>query len=151
MPSRIFGSWAPPPTLGGGAEEMKNEEAKKAKEMKNESWDCGGTSHILPRERANASFETLKLTMVLDGGAKATVHRRWLWDAGEQFDNSGNYFFSRDDMLEKHIERFIGIHKKYAEEGYTPKPEDIMIMVSFPTSSFYFERFLSTRSNSMSS
>ena len=77
-----------------------------------------GTAHLLPRERASASFDVRKLTFFIDGGPKATAHRRWLWAAGEAYDNSGNYFLSRSEIVSAHVERFIGIHKKFAEDGY---------------------------------
>lgn len=70
---------------------------------------------------------------MIDGDAKATAKRRWLWEAGEMYDNSQNYFFTREQLISAHVERFIGIHKKFAEEGYQPEPSEIMMMVRFTT------------------
>ena len=36
-----------------------------------------GTAHILPRERAKASFATETLTNILDGGEEYTTQRRF--------------------------------------------------------------------------
>ena len=44
----------------------------------------------------------------MDGSGKATAHRRWLWDAGEAYDNSGNYFRTREETIARHVETFIG-------------------------------------------
>jgi hypothetical protein len=45
------------------------------------------------------------------------VDCRWLWDAGEEYDNSANYFMSREEVVAAHVERFTGIHKKHAASG----------------------------------
>jgi acyl-CoA oxidase len=121
---RLFGSWAPSPTLSGGVDDVPSLDEEP------ESENCGGTAHFLPRERAKASFSTLKMTLVLDGGGKNTVHRRWLWEAGEEYDNSNNYFMTREEIVAAHVERFIGIHKKHAEAGYMPQADDIMMMTN---------------------
>lgn len=95
---RILGSWAPPAGMGAV-------EAATAKEREEEAQSptCGGTAHLLPRERARASFDTLALTYVLDGGPKATMRRRWLWSEGAKFDNAGNYYLDREALVAQHV------------------------------------------------
>ena len=41
----------------------------------------GGTSDVLPAERAKASFDVETMTNVLDGGRAYTAKRRWIFDA----------------------------------------------------------------------
>jgi hypothetical protein len=64
--------------------------------LKEQNQTCGGTAHRLPLERKSASFDTLKMTFVLDGDPKKTSHRRWLWSAGEDHDHSHDIFKSRE-------------------------------------------------------
>ena len=68
------------------------------------------------------------MTNVLDGGPKKTFRRRWLWSEGEKYDNSSNIFASRAQLVSDHVERFIGIHKAYADKGFIPSTEDVMVM-----------------------
>lgn len=119
--SRIFGSWTPPATLLG--EKPSGEVERDAA-----SPTCGGTAGELDLERAKCSFDSFKLTLAMDGSAKATSHRRWLWDAGEMFDNSGNYFRTREQTVARHVETFMGIHQKFAEDGFRPTPDDVLMM-----------------------
>ena len=35
-----------------------------------QSWDCGGTSHVLPQERKRATFSVSRMMEILDGGKK---------------------------------------------------------------------------------
>ena len=119
----MFGSWSPP-VVG-----PVNKDA--VTDAEQESDECGGTGHLLPMERAKASFDVNNLTLFLDGGdPKNVVHRRWLWAAGEDFDNSRNVFRERDQMVSDHVQRFIAIHQQHVESGYQPKAEDIMMMTN---------------------
>jgi acyl-CoA oxidase len=88
----------------------------------------GGTAGVLDAERKRATFDPFKLTLALDGSAKGVAHRRWLWAAGELYDNSMNYFHTREETVSRHVETFVGIHKKFADEGYRPESEDVMMM-----------------------
>lgn len=45
-----------------------------------------------------------------------------------RFDNSGNYYQTREQTVRRHFETFIGIHKKFAEEGFRPEPDDVLMM-----------------------
>lgn len=96
--------------------------------VESESPNCGGTAGALDKERMQSSFDSYKLTLAMDGSPKQVAHRRWLWEAGETYDNSGNYFRTRQETVARHVETFVGIHKKYAEDGYRPEAEDVLMM-----------------------
>jgi len=120
--SRIFGSWTPPATVVTPDVRQLPAAPRDAP-----SEVSGGTAGVLDEERRKLTFDPFKLTLALDGSPKGVAHRRWLWEAGELYDNSMNYFQSRDQMVARHVETFIGIHRKFAEEGYRPEPEDILM------------------------
>lgn len=110
--TRIFGTWHPP-----AGEKPAQHLEQPAKEE--QSWDQGGTAHLLPAERSKASFDTFKLTLFLDDdNPEITAKRRWLWRAGETYDHSKNADMTRAEKLSWHIETFLGIHRKFADEGY---------------------------------
>ena len=110
LPPRAFGTWTPPASILQKTDKPANPVTP------------------LEKERAKASFDTFAMTLAMDGSAKATSRRRWLWEAGEQYDNSGNYFMTREQIVARHVETFIGIHKKYAEEGFRPEADDVLMM-----------------------
>eukprot|EP00301_Raphidiophrys_heterophryoidea_P026218 c8999_g1_i1.p1 GENE.c8999_g1_i1~~c8999_g1_i1.p1 ORF type:complete len:699 (+),score=214.77 c8999_g1_i1:63-2159(+) len=91
-----------------------------------QSWDCGGTAHILPAERAKATFAVEKLTNVLDGSAKSTTKRRWIISVTEGLDNhlAQKYFWTRDEALKHHVNDFIDAHKKFWDR-YVPTREEV--------------------------
>jgi acyl-CoA oxidase len=124
MKPHVFGSWTPPATLLGD----DNSNNKVIPKPEPPSPTCGGTGHLLPMERQKASFDPFQLTLAMDGSPKQVMHRRWLWAAGEAYDNSGNYFMTREQRVARHVETFIGIHKKFAEEGYRPEADDVLMM-----------------------
>eukprot|EP00211_Chloroparvula_japonica_P003585 CAMPEP_0119121714 /NCGR_PEP_ID=MMETSP1310-20130426/2214_1 /TAXON_ID=464262 /ORGANISM="Genus nov. species nov., Strain RCC2339" /LENGTH=720 /DNA_ID=CAMNT_0007111291 /DNA_START=106 /DNA_END=2268 /DNA_ORIENTATION=+ len=115
---RFFGTWGEPT-------EADNNVTREA-----ESPTCGGTAHILPAERARSGFETLRLTHLLDGGPKWTAKRRWVWGVGDEYDNSGNIFISREQQVAQHVERFVGVHQKFADRGYIPSDKELLWMTS---------------------
>ncbi len=99
-PPFMFGKWSP----GSGMDAVPEpaDEAAAATNPPAQSATCGGTAHLLPRERRGASFKTINLTHFIDGGKKKTFRRRWLWSEGEKYDNSGNYYLPREDMVARH-------------------------------------------------
>ena len=113
----LFGNWQP------GDEENDSALLQPVAQ----TWDVGGTSHILPRERARASFNTLDLTHVIDGGDEKTKRRRWIWSESQHFDNSQLLNMTREDIVRSHTSTFLTIHKKYTS-GFRPKGEDILWM-----------------------
>lgn len=120
----MFGKWAPG---GGGGTSASGGGAYASAAPEPQSDACGGTAHLLPRERARASFDVAHLTRALDGDDATTARRRWLWSEGEPYDNSGNIFNDRLATVRQHVDRFIGIHEKFAG-SFKPKPADLMFM-----------------------
>jgi len=123
----FHGRWVPSPGLKAAPEP--------AVEPQPQSWECGGTAHLLPAERARASFDTNKLTFVIDGSAKKTVKKRWIWAEGEGYDNSKNMVLTRPETHRQHLQRFIEIHGKYTSferEGgpYIPTAQEVMMMTN---------------------
>lgn len=117
MSERFFGTWVP-------GQETHTDVA-----VEQQNWDVGGTAHLLPEERRKASFDVTKLTSFLDDDDSAkTKKRRWLWAAGDLYDHSKNSSMSRTEKLSWHIETFIGIHKEFADKGYRPEPDEVMMM-----------------------
>ena len=57
MGERLFGSFTPPQGLGACPKPTARD-----CEQQDQTWDNGGTGHLLPRERLNASFDVLKMT-----------------------------------------------------------------------------------------
>eukprot|EP01095_Lingulamoeba_sp_RSL-Kostka_P000386 TRINITY_DN10618_c0_g1_i1.p1 TRINITY_DN10618_c0_g1~~TRINITY_DN10618_c0_g1_i1.p1 ORF type:complete len:738 (+),score=241.42 TRINITY_DN10618_c0_g1_i1:40-2253(+) len=112
-----------------------------------ESQTCGGTAHILPNERKNQTFDTLKLTTFLDGDKKKTARRRWIWNEGQMHDNSRLIYLTREELIAEHAKRFIELHQSYMDEGFIPKPGDIMLMSQVSKSGafgLHFGAFLPT-------
>jgi acyl-CoA oxidase len=93
-----------------------------------ESWTSGGTAHYLPQERNNSSFLTEKLCNFLDGGVAGTLRRRSFILAGleDQYPDGfmEKYDMSRHDLIKRHFEDFIAIHKTAISRGYQPKGHD---------------------------
>jgi len=117
MAKPMFGTWQP------GDPELLDVP------VESESRDCGGTAHFLPSERKRATFDVLKMTHVIDGGAKATKRRRWIWSEGQAFDNSRNYYLTREKLVAQHNKRFIETHKKFTGK-FIPSVRDIMLMTN---------------------
>jgi len=92
------------------------------------SWNSGGTSHILPEERARATFNKELLTNFLDGGEKATQKRRWIVSTSEGMDFAHKPNSNRHEDLKEHVKAFIGIHKEFAEKGYVPTRGEVAWM-----------------------
>ena len=127
MSEPFHGNWVPPATLKARKESMPDPQPQ--------SWDCGGTAHLLPAERARSSFDVNKLTFFIDGGPKKTMHKRFLWGEGDRYDNSKNYYLDRRATHRQHVARFMEIHTKYTSfdrEGgqYVPTGDDVMMMTN---------------------
>ena len=63
-----------------------------------------------------ATFSGSDLTTVLDGGEAKTERRRWIGRQGEMFNNAANYNLTREEIVTQHVERFIKLHQKYADD-----------------------------------
>ena len=91
--------------------------------MQTQSWADGGTAHILPRERASASFSVERLTHVLDGGEEFTERRRWIQRSHEvayagagESDRIGAVVehsdASRSSVVAQSMKHFMDVHWK---------------------------------------
>jgi acyl-CoA oxidase len=95
------------------------------------SWNSGGTSHLLPAERAKASFDVVKMTQEIYGGAKAVRRRRFIL-APQKLKPIGDskYHMSRQQLMHRHVSDFIGMHSSFAKEMYIPERGEIAHMTS---------------------
>jgi len=68
---------------------------------------CGGTGHILPAERAKASFDSAKLLKIIRGSASAeiTKFREQLFDREPFTSERDDYFRSYQEVFEKKLQR----------------------------------------------
>lgn len=88
----------------------------------------GQTSHILPEERARASFDSKAMASFFYGGEAGLKKKKFLEsviseDPKEALDL---YNYDRDEHFAHGIKTFIGYHKPYA--GYRPTRADITYM-----------------------
>ena len=88
----------------------------------------GGTSHILPAERAQASFDVEEMYDYLNGGKEGTKRRKFIETtiSKDPEDTHRLYNFSRADYLKHEVKEFIRIHKPY--KNFKPTREDICYM-----------------------
>ena len=104
-----------------------------------QTWDDGGTAHILPKERAKASFDVERLTHVLDGGEEFTEKRRWIqrshdgaFAANGEMDRIGQIEDHADKprgkVIAESMAHFMDVHWKHIERGYRPKGQDMTFM-----------------------
>jgi flavocytochrome c len=88
----------------------------------------GGTSHILPNERAKSKFDVKELTDFLNGGKESTKRRKFLESVvnkdPELFHNI--YNFDRQEHMAHATKDFIRIHKPYKD--FKPTRWEICIM-----------------------
>jgi hypothetical protein len=93
-----------------------------------ESFTSGGTSHILPIERAKASFDVKTMTHALDGGKKMTAKRKFIYTAVMNKNLDHVTDMSPDELLASQVKHFIEIHIKWAKKGWKPDRDDIGFM-----------------------
>ena len=80
----------------------------------NPSSESGGTSAVLPAERAKASFLTEHMTNILDNGAEQTKRRRFIISMTEDMTyGEEKYMWDRPAYLREHVKDFIEIHEDY--------------------------------------
>jgi len=93
-----------------------------------QSRTSGGTSHILPRERAKTKWDKEELVNFLNGGKDMTKRRKFVESVinkdSESFHDIYNY--SRSDYLSHGVKEFIRIHKPFKD--FKPTREDICFM-----------------------
>ena len=90
-----------------------------------QSFTSGGTSDVLPKERAKASFNVQELIHILNGGENNTKKRKFI----ESFINKDlhlHYNYTRQDLYKKRVKDFIEVHKKFP--NYKPSRYELMMM-----------------------
>ena len=100
-----------------------------------QTWDNGGTSHVLPEERKRATFSVAKMMGILDGGKKATFQRQWIQGAHDDVLDGKNHpevevhaEVSREESIKNALKHFMDVHWKHLESGYRPKGQDMTFM-----------------------
>lgn len=104
-----------------------------------QSWDSGGTSHILPMERLKATFSIEIMTNILDGGKEFTTKRRWIQNSHDEvFEEQNNIERigqvevhadqSRSAIVAQSMKHFMDIHWEHLQRGYRPKGQDMTFM-----------------------
>lgn len=88
----------------------------------------GGTSEILPAERAKATFPIEKMTNIIDGGEKYTKKRRWIVSAHEDAASFVHSDMERSELIAHAIKHFMDVHKEHFARGYVPKDLDMSFM-----------------------
>ena len=88
----------------------------------------GGTTGVLPKERAKASFNVENMINFLNGGKELTKRRKFIEKAIS--DNPDDYTkknnFTREDHLREGVREFISYHKAFA--NFKPTRKDIYFM-----------------------
>jgi len=98
-----------------------------------QSKTSGGTAHVLPNERKNASFDVQELVHYLNGGPEFTKKRKFIESvlSKDPEDQHRIYNFNRHEYLQHHIKEFIRIHKPF--KNYKPTREEIGYMSDVST------------------
>ena len=108
----------------------------------------GGTSHILPSERAKASFDTETLINIMDGGEEYTTQRRFIMNGHKDADVFTHAEMDREELIAHSITHFMDVHGKYLKMGYKPKDMDMTYMsdarMTSSVMSLHFGVFCST-------
>jgi len=98
-----------------------------------QSKTSGGTAHVLPNERKNASFDVQELVHYLNGGPEMTKKRKFIESviSKDPEDQHRIYNFNRHEYVEHHLKEFIRIHKSF--KNYRPTREEIGFMSDVAT------------------
>jgi len=105
--SKNTGTSTTQPTKPAVDNRLKTQPSNKA------SLISGGTADILPAERKKATFETEKMTNVLDGGPDRTKRRRFIISPNKGVDMSDKYSWDAAESLKQHMKHFIGVHEAW--------------------------------------
>jgi acyl-CoA oxidase len=94
----------------------------------NQSPLSGGTSHILPQERAKSTWDKEELIHYINGGKEMTKKRKFIESViNKEPELMHNiYNFTRSDHLSHGVKEFIRIHKPFKD--FKPSREDICFM-----------------------
>jgi hypothetical protein len=98
------------------------------------SKESGGTAHLLPAERARATFDVEKMTNVLYAG-QAEKRRFILHPTKAISMGYHKYDESREDSIGRHVSDFVKIHRPFTLEGYRPSNNEVAWMSEAATNS----------------
>ena len=94
----------------------------------------GGTSHLLPAERARATFDVDKMTNVLYAGQMEK--RRFILHPTKAISMGyKKYDETRDEAISRHVSDFVKIHRPFTLEGYRPETSEVSWMAEAATNS----------------
>lgn len=91
------------------------------------SLHSGGTTDILPRERARASFTVETMTNILDGGPERTKRRRFILSPSEGMTSEDKHMLSVPERLKSHLKHFVEVHDEWFG-NFIPTVEDVSWM-----------------------
>lgn len=94
----------------------------------------GGTAHLLPAERARATFDVEKMTNVLYAG-QAEKRRFILHPTKAISMGYKKYDETREDAIARHVSDFVKIHRPFTLEGYRPAQNEVSWMAEAATNS----------------
>lgn len=118
--------------FGGDHTHAPPKDMSKLEGSDRQSWNSGGTAHILPAERQKATFEIKKLTNMLFGGEENVRRRRFILAPGKKnrIPELQKYNMSREEMMSAHFRDFINIHKSFTKKAYKPTTQETMWMMA---------------------
>ncbi len=73
----------------------------------------GGTAHLLPRERQQATFDVKRMTEVLFGGPEAVARRRFILAGNADSAPFVHEELDREELIARGISNFMGVHEPY--------------------------------------
>jgi acyl-CoA oxidase len=79
-------------------------------------------------ERAKASFDSERMTNILDGGMGQTIKRRWIWDAHAEEVPFVRTEMGRQQITGDSMRHFMEVHMPHLERGYKPGGQDMQFM-----------------------
>lgn len=88
----------------------------------------GGTSHLLPNERKNATFKTEDMIHLLNGGPEKTKRRKFFESMISKDTEDAHQIYNHDraESVKHALKEFIRIHKPY--KNFKVTREDILYM-----------------------
>jgi len=95
-----------------------------------ESRNSGGTSDVLPKERAKASFDVVKMTNFIDGGPDKTKRKQFILSPTRDMAVPNKYFWNRHEAVKEHVHHFLKTHEAYWD-SFVPTREEASWMMEY--------------------
>jgi hypothetical protein len=90
----------------------------------------GGTSHLLPMERAKASFNVETMTTFLDEGVDGTKKRLFITNTHKKMTGHDKHDKGRTAQVSDTLAHFYKIHMPFLETGYRPTRDEMSVMLN---------------------